>query len=64
MVALYYYYTDVVSDNGKFKYWIEKAAAQNHPGALCLIAQCYYVRDYGFEQNEAKHWNMLINLQL
>lgn len=52
MLALYY--TDVVPDNGKFKYWIEKAATQNHSGAQCLIAQCYAIGDYGFEQNGAK----------
>lgn len=52
MVALYY--ADVALDNGKFKYWIEKAAAQNHSGAQCLIAQCYAGGDCGFEQNGAK----------
>lgn len=52
MVALYY--TDVAPDNGKFKYWIEKAGAQNHSGAQCLIAQCYAIGDYGFTQDKTK----------
>lgn len=52
MLALYY--TDVVPDNGKFKYWIEKAAENNHSEALCVIAQLYFIGDYGFPVNEAK----------
>lgn len=52
MIALYY--TDVNPNIVKFKTWIEKAAAQNHSGALCLMAQCYAAGDYGFELNEEK----------
>lgn len=52
MIALYY--TDVDPNIVKFKTWIEKAASLNHSGALCLIAQCYAVGDYGFEQDEEK----------
>lgn len=51
-VALYY--INVIPDNAKFKHWIEKAAAQNHAKALCLIAQLYFIDDYGFPVNEAK----------
>lgn len=48
------YYTDITPDNTKFKYWIEKAAENNHSEALCIIAQLYFIGDYGFPVNEAK----------
>lgn len=51
-VALYY--RDVVPDNTKFQHYIEMAATQNHAEALCVIAQQYFIGDYGFPVNEAK----------
>ena len=51
-VALYY--INVIPDNAKFKHWIEKAAAQNHVKALCMIAQLYFIGDYGFPVNKTK----------
>ena len=48
------YYSVVEHDNGKFRTWIEKAAAQNNADALCMIAQCYAVGDYGFVRDGAK----------
>lgn len=53
-LAVGIYYIDVTPDNEKFKYWIEKAAQQNHAEALCLIARMYFIGDYGFPVNEAK----------
>ncbi len=48
------YYVDVTPDNEKFKYWIEKAAAQNNSDAQYVIARCYAFGDYGFTQDDAK----------
>lgn len=48
------YYKEIAYDNEQFKYWIEKAERQNHPNALCLIAQMHFIGDHGFSVNEAK----------
>lgn len=48
------YYLDIQSDLKKFRYWIEKAASQNNSEALRIMAQFYYIGDYGFPINEKK----------
>ena len=52
IVALYY--LDILSDSEKFRYWIEKAASQNNSEALRIMAQFYYIGDYGFPIDENK----------